>query len=1773
MDADLKKILKAVVLEMRHELEGYYDNAGKWYPGDLETRLAEIGVRKDRASVHVDELGRLTYEDVRARKVVDAFIDVREQAGVDRSEAVAEYIRESAYTWANRLVALRCMEARELLDDEVIVGREAYGGRSLVHHRLAQTSPELCASEDDGRFAMLAQVFAERANTLPMLFDPDSPSIALRPSPAALKNCLAWLSGTQRVRSQEPATDAVFAAPDALGWAYQYWNTEEKDRVFETVRTKKGAKIEGADIVPATQLYTEDYMVKFLVQNSLGATWMAMYPDSKLSEGWEYYVRDADRAPAKKKPLQQITLLDPACGSGHFLIDAFDMFYAMYEEEGTLKDPELICKSILENNLFGIDIDERAIQIAEASLWMKAEEKAFGFSGANTNLVAATSSHLKGESWERFLTTLDKEPHIPRVLREFAKSIENIDELGSLARPHESLQEIVKAEHEVWEQQERERHQGGNFLFKELRDDLLASQLPFQDISDKEFFERTMRHALFAIDGFTKDARNSGEFNDQLMGAEAKTGFRLLGLLSRHYDIVVANPPYVNSSNMGEVLRQFTEAEYTIGRRDLFSAFILRGIALTNPHARFAAVVPQSWLFLSGFEDFRGGNEKSQGLLNLVCLETLVQLARHAFEEVDPATNACLFTFCNSKPQTSHRITCYRVGRPMSASFQAELLRHATRSTDSENCYRPYQSIFEYLPGKPICFWATDQMLKQMKDGVKIGDLATVPAGLTTGDSERFVRFHWETEYPHRWMRLAHGGPFRRWVGNETHVLRWGNGWREVIREFGNQLPNEALYGAQGITVSQGAIGILGFRLMENSAFSNSAMVVIPNDGQKLHFLLGFLNTRVASVFVRLFSKKFGFEASHLSAVPADFDKQYVNDVEYLVGVVVNLTAKTVELDPREWRCTGLLQRWDIKSRFASTAIRHTLEAVIEAWVREASKLTQETCKLVDAETELHVGNYNMIVGYRVLEVLDIVPKEVTSKVRDFIAAIPTVELSADEVAKLKRRIIDLSTGSYQENDETDDSVEVQERSRLSYDPESLIESVCRDVRYHPISVYGLLLEIAEDSPQFADWECQSFQRDNVTIVILGLCGYRWPEQQEMIAHNSQSETQDTIIPLTPFPSKATLHERVVKSFDAANIEPWEYSHVEQKTLESWLQSSFFAYHVKRFRKRPLIWQVQSSAFTGKRSPVFACILYANRVTGEAVAKLRAEYIGPLRVRLETELRSISTSVVSERSDRQSRRTVELEEAINELQSFDKKIESVVLNGFGPYTLTAAIRQFAFDDAMLAMKWRWLARLSKLLKNTSDEDSRTKDGEWIYATFSLQRETLNSLHISLGKWIAESLAHLENHCSLVGAKSPIAAKTEIDPTVEYFAKLIQTDAQEMVSKSIELACDIWYAKFAEAELKSRKEQVKAFKEEQKALKEQIKRLKELRDKGIAEVDSQDEEPFALQQKSIDGQLSYMSPADRVKQLAAEIKLLEQELKKIEAAVGAIRKSITNWSSDEPFNWGEWLAASQMFDQISSLDERRAPPKTIADFIAQESLYAPNINDGIRVNIAPLQKAGLLATDVLAAKDVDKAIADRAEWRADERRWVREGKLPQPGWWAQPQQVMQKADVAASILAQQEVTPPGRIRPDKMDDTVYSLTVLKEMVLLRPDGIELIHLAEAFSLLAEKDQLLDSLKTHAAVVDESSASHWHTSFNQKPNAQFLKEYFKELQTRKLADYKDGKFIPGTAAMPKIGWARYDASLALAAVEAMPQSLRDEILEPNIKEMVVSLRLVG
>ncbi|MBV8358116.1 MAG: hypothetical protein JO189_09310, partial [Deltaproteobacteria bacterium] len=437
MDATLRSALKALVLDLRHELEGQHDAQGMWQPGDLESRLAAIGVRPDR-SVPANEL-MLTPEDANARRVIDAFIASRIEAGEKREDAFHEFARNSAYSWANRLLALQCMEARGLID-EVIIQKDAYGGRSLQHNRLAHKDPARCSGEDSGLFAALFDEFERRAAELPMVFRTDVAEIGLRPSVASVRKCIELLSGKISPKGQPAAVEEIFIAPDALGWAYQYWNTEEKDRVFDTVRTEQGFKIAGSDIIPATCIYTEDYMVKFLVQNSLGAVWAAMRPTSRLPEKWRYFARDADRGPVARQRVSEITLIDPAVGSGHFLIEAFDLLWDMYKEEGDVSSDAGICTSIFENNLFGIDIDERAVQIAALVLFMKARERAPDFIPRRVNLVATNIRVPKGKEHLRaFLLKHPEETPLQPALETVFASLENVDEIGSLLEVAEPL--------------------------------------------------------------------------------------------------------------------------------------------------------------------------------------------------------------------------------------------------------------------------------------------------------------------------------------------------------------------------------------------------------------------------------------------------------------------------------------------------------------------------------------------------------------------------------------------------------------------------------------------------------------------------------------------------------------------------------------------------------------------------------------------------------------------------------------------------------------------------------------------------------------------------------------------------------------------------------------------------------------------------------------------------------------------------------------------------------------------------------------------------------------------------------------------------------------------------------------------------------------------------------------------------------------------------------------------------------------------------------------
>ena len=362
-----------------------------------------------------------------------------------------------------------------------------------------------------------------------------------------------------------------------------------------------------------------------------------------------------------------------------------------------------------------------------------------------------------------------------------------------------------------------------------------------------------------------------------------------------------------------------------------------------------------------------------------------------------------------------------------------------------------------------------------------------------------------------------------------------------------------------------------------------------------------------------------------------------------------------------------------------------------------------------------------------------------------------------------------------------------------------------------------------------------------------------------------------------------------------------------------------------------------------------------------SIASLQSQHLRPQRQRYETEMRSIESIPQNARSDRQQERLTELLDRISELRSFDDQLETISRSGFGPEKLRPQLRQHAFDDAMLCLKALWLHKLSVTIR---------------VGPLAAWRDKANAtkLHASLAQWIEDSMSRLGRHCSSVGPSAPKAETVQDDPTSPLFASLICKKPDELVKLALKLACIDWWRPLAEAVLAPIRAQIKTAKDELKALKE--------------EDYSKAEDPFK-RRKEIDV---------RTRELKESVKRWERDLNEKTAAADKLRDEIMAWKCPEAGTWEGWLAAQPMYDAISGLDGVHQPAQTVAEWVAQESAYAPDINDGVRVNIAPLQKAGILAAEVLAAKDLDKAIADRAEWRADERRWCREGKLPQPGWW-------------------------------------------------------------------------------------------------------------------------------------------------------------------------------
>jgi predicted RNA methylase len=550
MDREARRRIQQMVLACRRVLEKEWDALLTLHG---ITRDGTVEVPEDRREVH--------------RRLREALA----REGGDHAEARRRYIRHAAFTFLNRLLALRVAEAHGLIR-ETVATRPEFGGRSLRERDLADSDPNLAVQPEGLAREALREAFSEMRQFVPLLFHEEDPYALLLPG----LNYLTYRSVRQEL---EQVPEELWREFEALGWAYQYFNSEEREAIRQRLRRNPRPD----DIPPLNQFYTVGWIVQALVHNTIGRLWLEAHPDSPLRARLNYFVpvRNGFRPPERRLSVEEFKVLDPACGSGHFLLGAFDLLVEMWREERPDLPPWQIPALVLERNLYGVDIDLRACQIAAVALYLKARtafeqlrsgDPSARFELRRINIVCADIRYRyrDGQTQDRFLKEFQDDPELQGIVRRILEACANAYEIGSLLRIRKPLDQLFKR---------RSRPEPPPLLKRWTIEEI----------------EKRLR-------AYLREAAEAQDMGSLLFGLDAERAVQLADLLTDRYDVVLMNPPY---GAMPAQCKEYVREHYPRTRRDYYAAFIEQAVDLCKDGGYVGALTGRTFLFLKSFQDLR----------------------------------------------------------------------------------------------------------------------------------------------------------------------------------------------------------------------------------------------------------------------------------------------------------------------------------------------------------------------------------------------------------------------------------------------------------------------------------------------------------------------------------------------------------------------------------------------------------------------------------------------------------------------------------------------------------------------------------------------------------------------------------------------------------------------------------------------------------------------------------------------------------------------------------------------------------------------------------------------------------------------------------------------------------------------------------------------------------------------------------------------------------------------------------------------------------------
>lgn len=1193
-----------------------------------------VWARKDL----IDRVKRKAYEyEVTDSNLLDGTLDIvhgkplnkdekkqRQDLIHDVKEKGFDHVMEEvAYTWFNRFIALRFMEVNnylpkririftnennefkpQIIDEAMNIDLEGLDKNEVYELLQSNNQSELYKK-------LLIAICNDMGNYLPGMFKKiDDYRVLLFPD-----NLLNPGSVLDRLISdieEDSFNVQKEGQVEIIGWFYQFYNTDPKAKVFAR---PKGQKIHKEDIPAATQLFTPDWIVRYMVENSLGRLWIEGHPNNDIKSQWKYYLDEAKQNEEVEIQLHEIRkeystytpemikFIDPCMGSGHILIYAFEVLMQIYESYGYNQRDAAI--SIIQNNLYGIDIDERAYQLAYFAVMMKARQynRRALTSELKPNLLYIRSSGKINEEALKILG--NQSPLARRLLLDFKHG----DELGSILKICYNLEELQFLENTI------------NRLYLEKNDKDIVTMLEIDDLTNI---------LLPLIE-------------------QAK-------ILTQKYNVTVTNPPYLPVSNGSKILQDYVKDKYPDSKTDLFAVLMETCLSMLKENGYEAMINMHSWMFLSSFENLRSKLLSESTIINMAHLGT------RAFEEIGGEVVQTTSFILKNKKFNTYISTFKRL-----VDFNNQNAKEDAYLKEG-NVYLTSASNFSKIPGSPISYWLNDHAFNICSENQCFEDYAITRAGMITGNNDLFVRLWFEINYSKlglnmhsreeaiqsqkKWFPYNKGGEFRKWYGNNEYVVNWENDgyYMRNLKDSTGKVPAHAFnleyIFKNNVTWSSLSSYKFAARYSDYGYLYDASGSFADIKEDNLFYTLSFLCSEITLYYLSAINPTLNFQKGNIATLPFIIDvrkKEYIDE----------LANKNISISKEDWDSFEI--SWDFKrhpllnygisinsglgngSNLFSSKYNiekdeksfkiyekdkekaYTIQSAFEMWETTCNECIYQ---LKANEEEL---NHIFIDIYKLQDELtpDVEDKDITLK----------INTSYRYKQKKKNKISD---NNEYELEEIIEPIEVRKKKFLH-------DTICEFISYAVGCMFGRYsLDVDGLAYAGGKWDSSKYK----TFI---------PDMDNIIPISDDEYFEDDIVGrfidfVKVVYGECTLEENL--DFIATALGGKGTS---REIIRNYFLNEFYKVHCKMYQKRPIYWLFDSGKKNG-----FKALIYMHRYSSDLIARLRTQYVFEQQSRYRNQIEMLQSQLEGDLSSAErvklNKQLKFLREQDEELRGYEEKV-------------------------------------------------------------------------------------------------------------------------------------------------------------------------------------------------------------------------------------------------------------------------------------------------------------------------------------------------------------------------------------------------------------------------------------------------------------------------------------------------------------------------------------